>query len=110
MNNIIIKIINRFKTAPMTRARHHQRSQLDYNIHQFHKLLNVINGPANTNDYNVQVVDQQPVEPTYSVVELPKFVPDQQTSGEANVHDIPGPIVSDGALSHDELEAKLKTV
>ena len=44
----------------------------DNDIHQFHELLNMIDQPVNSNDYNIPQVDLQPAEPTYSVVEVPK--------------------------------------
>ena len=44
----------------------------DNDIHQFHKLLDMIDRPINTDDYNIPQVNPQPVEPTYSVVEIPK--------------------------------------
>ena len=44
----------------------------DNDIHQFHKLLDVIDRPVNTNDYNILQVKCKSGEPTQSVVELPK--------------------------------------
>ena len=41
----------------------------DNDIHQFHELLDMIDHPVNTKDYRVE---EKPVEPTKSVVELPK--------------------------------------
>ena len=40
--------------------------------HCLHKLLDLINHPANTDDYKTAQVGPKPVEPTQSVVELPK--------------------------------------
>ena len=48
------------------------QSQPDEDVHQFHKLLDMIDRPVNTNDYNIPQVLPKPVEPTYSVVEIPK--------------------------------------
>ena len=41
----------------------------DNDIHQFHELLDMIDHPVNTKDYRIE---EKPVEPTKSVVELPK--------------------------------------
>ena len=46
----------------------------DDDIHRFNELLDMIDGPANTNDYNVPIPlndRQKPVKPTQSVVEAP---------------------------------------
>ena len=92
------RIINRFRADPRIRATHHMRPQPEDNIHRFNELLDMIVGPANTNDYNLPLLDQQPVEPTYSVVELPKHakpsqdpMANQPESEEANMHNVPGP-------------------
>ena len=89
------RMINRFRANSTTRARRHLRlpPAADDNVHRFNELLDMIAGPANTNDYNVPLLDQQPVEPTYSVVELPKPSqdPDQPEPGEANIRNKPGP-------------------
>ena len=42
----------------------------DDDIHQFYKLLDEIDRPANTNDYEVPVKQHEPVKPTQSVVEV----------------------------------------
>ena len=52
----------------------------DDDIHRFNELLDMIDGPANTNDYNVPIPlndRQKPVKPTQSVVEVhqPYLVP-----------------------------------
>ena len=46
----------------------------DGDIHQFNELLDMIDRPVNTNDYNIPQVRPRPAEPTVtkSVVELPK--------------------------------------
>ena len=55
----------------------------------------IIRSNNNTNDYNIPLLDQQPVEPTYSVVELPKPYnsqdPDQPEPQEAIIRNVPGP-------------------
>ena len=90
------RMINKY---PGIRARHHQRPPPDDNIHRFNELLDMITGPANTNDYNVPLLDQQPVEPTHSVVELPEpQVTDKAVPEEANIHSTPGPGVTAGAV------------
>ena len=67
--------INKLKVHTMLRARRHLRQPTDGNIHRFKDyLLNLIVGSANTDEYDVVLVDEQPAvvqEPTYSVVELP---------------------------------------
>ena len=42
----------------------------DDDIHRFNELLDVIDRPVNTHDYNVPVKQQEPVKPTQSVVEV----------------------------------------
>ena len=56
---------------------HHKQVPADEDIRQFHELLDMIDRPINTNDYNIPQVEPKPVEPTQSVVEPPKslFVP-----------------------------------
>ena len=49
-----------------------KRIPADVDIHQFNKLLDMIDRPVNTNDYNIPQVKPRPVKPTQSVVELPK--------------------------------------
>ena len=49
---------------------HKQVVLLDEDIHQFHMLLDMIDRPVNTNDYNIPQIHPQPVEPTQSVVEI----------------------------------------
>ena len=46
----------------------------DEDIHQFHMLLDMIDRPVNTTDYNIPQIQPKPVEPTQSVVEIPKPV------------------------------------
>ena len=49
-----------------------KRIPADVDIHQFNKLLDMIDRPVNTNDYNIPQGKPRPVEPTQSVVELPR--------------------------------------
>ena len=48
-----------------------QRVSVDKDIHQFHIFLDMIDRPANTDDYNISQIQPKPVEPTQSVVEIP---------------------------------------
>ena len=57
----------------------------DEDIHRFHELLDIIDYPVNTNDYNIPHVDTNPPEPTKSVVELPKPVQAPSTSPSHDV-------------------------
>ena len=52
----------------------HKQIPVDKDIHQFHLLLNMIDRPVNTSDYNIPQIQPKPVEPTQSVVEIPKPV------------------------------------
>ena len=45
---------------------------VETNIRHFHELLDAIDLPVNTNDYNIPQVHPKPAEPTQSIVELPK--------------------------------------
>ena len=89
----VSRMITRFfsKADPTIRATYHQRPPPDNNIHRFNEVLDMIAGPVNTNDYNIPLLDRQPVEPTYSVVELPESHPDQPNPDEAIIHTIPDP-------------------
>ena len=53
-------------------SNYHRPVPVDDDIHQFCELLDIIDCPANTTDYNIPQVDPKPAEPTQSVVELPK--------------------------------------
>ena len=64
------RLNNRLKRK--RRAHGYQPLPNNDNIHQFHGLLDMIDRPVNTNDYNIPQVRPEPVEPTYSVVEVPK--------------------------------------
>ena len=50
---------------------HRSRVSIDEDIHQFHIFLDMIDRPANTDDYNIPQIQQKPAEPTQSVVEIP---------------------------------------
>ena len=43
----------------------------DGDIHQFNELVDMIDRPVNTNDYNIPQVKLRPAKPTQSEVELP---------------------------------------
>ena len=67
----------------------------DDDIHRFDELLDELDCPVNTDDYNiVPLLRPTPVEPTYSVVELPKpqdlAEPDHEEV--ANTQHIPGAV------------------
>ena len=49
---------------------HRSRVPIDEDIHQFHIFLDMIDYPANTDDYNIPQIQQKPAEPTQSVVEI----------------------------------------
>ena len=95
----ISRKINKFKADSAIRARHHLRQSADGNTHRFKEfILGMIAGPVDTNDFdNEPLNDQQPtVEPTFSIVELPKSQDSEQPEHEeANIYDIiPGPGVT----------------
>ena len=65
----------------------------DYDIHQFKELLDMIDHPINTYDYNVPVKQQEPVKPTQSVVEVhqPRDLAAPRDPEEvANTQHVPG--------------------
>ena len=71
------------------------------------ELLERIAVPTNTEDHDVPLLDQQPmytvqVEPTYSVVELPKPGQDheQPETEKANIRSIPGLEVSASTVQY----------
>ena len=66
---ICIKMKERLKQK---RVNNHKPVPDDKDIHLFHELLDMIDRPANTNDYNIPQVKPKPIKPTQSVVELPK--------------------------------------
>ena len=45
----------------------------DDDIHRFDEVLDELDGPVNTDDYNtIPLLRPEPVAPTFSIVELPK--------------------------------------
>ena len=96
----ISRIINRFRADATVRARRHLRRSTDGNIHRSKSILDMLAGTVNinTDSYdNVPLVDDEhpTMEPTYSLVELPKPQDtDQPEPEEANVYNIPGPGVT----------------
>ena len=57
---------------PKPRQRRHSPPP-DNDIHRFDELLDQLDCPVNTDDYNtIPLLEQTPDEPTFSVVELPK--------------------------------------
>jgi hypothetical protein len=61
-------------TDPEPKHRQHCYSAPpDNDIHRFDELLDELNCPVSTDDYDtIPILEQTPVEPTFSVVELPK--------------------------------------
>ena len=62
-------------------------------IHQFNELLDMIDRPVNTYDYNVPIKQQEPVKPTQSVVEVhqPRDLAAPRDPEEvANTQHVPG--------------------
>ena len=79
-------------SKPKLRVRH-LSTPPDDDIHRFDELLDELDCPVNTDDYNtIPLLAQMPVEPTFSVVELPKpcdlAPPDLKESGDTvqNLH------------------------
>ena len=70
------KMINQLfsDTGPKPNPRQHRFSPLpDDDIHRFDKLLDELDCPISTEDYNtIPLIRPTPVEPTYSVVEVHK--------------------------------------
>ena len=89
------------------RARHHLRQLPDGLLKE---LLDKITVSANTEDHDsVPLLDQKPaaVEPTYSIVELPRPSqdPDQRETsnelGKVNIRSIPDPGATTRAVQHE---------
>ena len=55
---------------PKLKPERHWSPPPDDDIHRFNELLDVIDGPVNTQDYKVPVKQLGPVKPTQSVVEV----------------------------------------
>ena len=83
----IHRIINKFKVGPTIRTIHNWRPPSGDNRHRF-MITGTSTVTVNANDYNVPLLDRQPVEPTCSVVELPKSDPNQPIPEEANICNI----------------------
>ena len=80
------KLWTKFQAIEKKRCQlgHGEPPPTDSNIHQFNdrELLDMIDWPVNTNDYNILQVRPEPPEPTQSVIELPKPRLAPQTSME----------------------------
>ena len=50
-----------------------EQGPVDEDIHQFHIFLDILDRPANTDDYNIPQNHARPAEPTQSIVEKTKF-------------------------------------
>ena len=55
---------------PKPKPDRHWSPPPDDDIHQFNELLDMIDRPVNTFNYNVLVKQQDPVKPTQSIVEV----------------------------------------
>ena len=66
-----------FTNAPKPNPKCHWSPPPDDDIHRFNELLDVIDRPANSEDYKVPLKQQKPVKPTQSVVEVyhPQLAP-----------------------------------
>ena len=71
-NKKLGRMINRLftNTDPKAKPEHHWSPPPDDDIHRFNELLDVIDRPVNTYDYEVPVKQQKSVKPTQSVVEV----------------------------------------
>ena len=68
---IFVKVKGLFSKIKQKKV-NHEPVPADEDIHQFYELLDMIDRPVNTNDYNIPQVKPKPAEPTQSVVEPPK--------------------------------------
>ena len=68
---IFVKVKGKFSKKKQKKV-NHEPVPADDDIHQFYELLDMIDRPVNTNDYNIPQVKPKPVVPTQSVVEPPK--------------------------------------
>ena len=77
---------------PKTKPEYHWSPPPDDDIHRFNELLDVIDRPVNTYDYEVPVKQQEPVKPTQSVVEVhqPRNLAAPDPEEVANSLHIPG--------------------
>ena len=71
-NTISGRVINRLftDTDPKSKPERHWSPPPDDDIHRFNELVDMIDRPVNTNDYEVPFKQQKPVKPTQSVVEV----------------------------------------
>ena len=87
-------MINRLSTDidPKPNSERHWSPPPDDDIHRFNELLDVIDHPVNTYDYEVPVKQQEPVKPTQSVVEVhqPRNLAAPDPEEVANLLHIPG--------------------
>ena len=79
-------------TDPKPKPDRHWSSPPDDDIHRFYELLDEIDRPINTDDYEVSVKQQEPVKPTQSVVEVhqPRNLAAPDPEEVANSLHIPG--------------------
>ena len=71
---ICIIMMQKLTPKKQKRLDNHKLVPIDEKIHQFHMLLDMIDHPVNTNDYNIPQIQRKPLKPTQSVVEIPKPV------------------------------------
>ena len=79
-------------TNPKPKPERHWSPPPDDDIHQFYEFLDKIDRPVNTQDYKVPIKQQEPVEPTQSVVEVhqPRNLAAPDPEEVANSLHIPG--------------------
>ena len=68
---IFVKVKGKFSKKKQKKV-NHEPVPADEDIHQFYELLDMIDRPVNTNDYNIPQVKPKPVVPTQTVIEPPK--------------------------------------
>ena len=79
-------------TDPKSKPERHCSPPPDDDIHQYYEILDEIDRPVNTDDYEVSVEQQEPVKPTQSVVEVhqPRDLAAPDPEEAANLLHIPG--------------------
>ena len=70
LGQIIDRLVLFIDTDPKPKPDRYWSPPPDDDIHRFYELLDVIDRPVNTYDYEVPVQQQEPVKPTRSVVEV----------------------------------------
>ena len=80
---IYIKLEQTLKQKKKNAVSANEKPPADEDIYRFHELLDIIGEPV-TNDYNISQVEQN-IEPTQSVVELPKPVQASSTPSPSDV-------------------------